>query len=426
MHYFDIYRGLPKSIYVLFFAQVINRFGDFVLPFLTLLLVKKLGLTYQMAGLAVMSATLCTIPGAFAGGKLADHYGRKRTYLLFQSSAALALLACTFTSSPQVIVPLVCISAFFNGGVRPCLTAIVTDVLPPEKRQLGFSLSYLGINFGVALGPMVAGFLFNHNYHLIFIGDAITSAVAIALMATQIKETMPVADSISAKSTAEGSQVKSDHKKDNQIEADQTTSMEGVEEGTVFHVLFRRPQILIFLLINVVISMTYTQHSFSLPMMMDHVFGADGAQMFGYIMSVNAVTVLVLTAVVTQHSKQNHPLINMSIASLTYAVGFGVIGMIHQFPLFILSTVLWTIGEILIVTNFSVYVANNTPQNYRARFNAVTSLSWAGGAALGTSGVGMYMDVYGISAVWPLTFVAGIFTLICLLLLKKNTAELSE
>ena len=71
------------------------------------------------------------------------------------------------------------------------MSAIVTDVLPAEKRQIGFSISYLGINLGAALGPLAAGFLFNHYIPLIFIGDAITSLLAVTLVALNIKETLP-------------------------------------------------------------------------------------------------------------------------------------------------------------------------------------------------------------------------------------------
>ncbi len=39
----------------------------------------------------------------------------------------------------------------------------------------------------------------------------------------------------------------------------------------------KRPQLLCFYMINVLFSFVYTQHRFSLPLMSEHVFGADGA-----------------------------------------------------------------------------------------------------------------------------------------------------
>lgn len=71
------------------------------------------------------------------------------------------------------------------------MNAMVADILPPEKRQTGYALQYLGINLGVALGPLVAGVLFNKLLPLLFIGDAITSFIALYLVAANIEETDP-------------------------------------------------------------------------------------------------------------------------------------------------------------------------------------------------------------------------------------------
>ncbi len=398
MKIFNAYKGLPKSVYIIFFAQIINRFGDFVMPFLTLFLVKKLGLSYQSAGLAAMAAALSSIPGSFAGGKIADHFGRKRTYAMFQASAGIALLLCVFFNNPVIIITLVCISTFLNGGVRPIISAIITDVLPAEKRKQGFSLSYLGINIGVALGPLVSGFLFNRYLPLIFIGDAITSFVAVALVMSNIEETMPKHE--------DNQNVRQEEKR---------------EEGNVFTVLMKRPKILAFLLINVLFSIAYNQHTFSLPMMLDNVFGNDGARNYGVVMSFNAITVLGMTMLVTQATRKWKPLSAIAAAGLLYAVGFGMIAFINIMPLYILSTFIWTVGEILVVTNFGVYIANNTPQNFRARFNAVTSLSWALGSALGTSLMGLYMDIMGVRAVWPLVFCLALAGAAAMQVLKVKT-----
>ncbi|HYE81982.1 MAG TPA: MFS transporter [Clostridia bacterium] len=398
MSYFSTYKGLPKSIYTIFLAQIINRFGDFVVPFLSLFLVKKLGLSYQSAGIAAMLTSLASIPGSFTGGKIADHFGRKKAYALFQLSAAICLFFCAFIKNSTVIIGLICMSSFFNGGVRPIISAIITDVLPVEKRQAGFSLSYLGINLGVSLGPLVAGFLFNHYIPLIFVGDAITSFIAVALVLINIQETMP--------DYSDNKSVSKEEKSD---------------EGNVFSVLLRRPKILVFLIINTVLSIVYTQHNFSLPMMLDNVFGSSGAGNYGIIMSTNAVTVITMTMAVTHLTRKWKPLGSITMSGLLYSIGFGMITFIHSLPLYILSTLIWTIGEIMIVTNFGVFIANNTPQNYRARFNAVSSLSWAIGAAAGTSLIGRYMDYFGVKAVWPMVFFLGLLGSAGMFLLKLRT-----
>ena len=135
---------LPRSIYIIFFVQIINRLGSFVIPFLTLYLTKNLGICIEIVGIIVTISSLLFVPGSMVGGLFADKVGRKKTYALAQTIAAITLIPCAFIKSSPIIVTLILISTFFNGAVRPPLNAIIVDILPPDKRNIGFSLGYLG------------------------------------------------------------------------------------------------------------------------------------------------------------------------------------------------------------------------------------------------------------------------------------------
>jgi len=372
-------------MYIMFGATVINRFGDFVMPFLTLYLTTKIGLSFELAGLIVTIASLIVIPSSFLGGKFADELGRKRTYLFAQSSAAVFLLPCAFLKDPVIIVTFLLISTFFQGAVRPSLNAIITDILPPHQRQLGFSLQYLGINVGVALGPIIAGFLFNNLLPMLFIGDALTSFIAIYLIWRNIKE------------------VKAEDLKDTVY-----SEAEQEEKGNTLSALLKRPQIAVFLIIYIIYSFVYTQHRFALPLTTDAIFGSSGPSKFGFLMSINAITVLFCTVTITSLTKHFKPIVNIAMAGIVYAIGFGMLSFIHSYYLFMLSTVIWTLGEILVVTNFGVYMANNSPSNFRARFNAVGNLSWSIGAALGTSVAGKLLQEFNLKFIWLLTCILAI------------------
>lgn len=52
------YRGLNKSIYVIFIAQIINSLGAFVFPFMTMFLTDKLNYSSAVAGRYVTLITL--------------------------------------------------------------------------------------------------------------------------------------------------------------------------------------------------------------------------------------------------------------------------------------------------------------------------------------------------------------------------------
>lgn len=377
------YKGLPKGMYVLFFAQVINRLGDFVMPFLALYLTQKIGMTTVAAGIIVTISSIIIIPASMIGGKTADKFGRKKSYMYAQFLSAAALIPCAMTKNPHITIICLLVSTFFNGFIRPAFRSMMTDILSPRQRQAGFSLQYLGINVGVAIGPIIAGFLFDNMLPMLFLGDALTSFLALILVWKNIQETNP---SSVEKITKE------------------VNFAEKAEKGNVFQMLYKRPHICFFMIISIAYSFVYSQYNFALPLTLKGIYGNNSAHIYGLLMSANAITVLVLTVFITALTKKNHPLTNMIIVGILYAIGFGMISYISGFSFFILSTVIWTSGEILSSISSGVYIANNSPNNYRARLIGISSVGWAIGASVSTSLSGAYMQIHGYKSIWSLTF----------------------
>ncbi len=94
--YFDVYRGLPSSLYMLFFATIINSMGMFVFPFLTLYLTGRLGMSQEKAGFFIMMLYLVYGPASLIGGKLADSFGRKKLMVIAQVLSGLCYIPCGF------------------------------------------------------------------------------------------------------------------------------------------------------------------------------------------------------------------------------------------------------------------------------------------------------------------------------------------
>jgi len=180
---------LPGSMWALFAIQVITRGGDFVFPFLTLFLTRKLGLSGALAGSWVMASVLAGILGTLAAGKASDHMGRKRVL------GGCMLGACLLTGlcggfGPSLWVPRVLVLAScFQGAMRPTIAALVMDLCPAGQRREGYSLSYLGINLGLAFGPMLAGFLFERHLSWTFFGYSLAMAGAMAILARRVPRT---------------------------------------------------------------------------------------------------------------------------------------------------------------------------------------------------------------------------------------------
>ena len=380
---FRTYGGLNRSIYLLCLAQVVNSIGHFVHPFLTMFLTQKIGMDPVEAGTYVMLSAAAWVPGSLLGGRTAYRIGRKRIIVVFQSLAAVLLVPCGFLGISRIIPWLLIASSFMQGVAEPVNDAMITDLTAADRRKAAFSLLYLSHNLGVALGPMIAGFLFNRYLMWIFLGDAATTMIAVVLIAIFIRESAPTEQQISESFAA-------DH------------GPERAERGSLLQVLLRRPFLLAFMFIHVLMSFVYSQTAFSLPLQLSSVFGEGGARRYGLIMSFNAVVVIVLTTVVIHATERIKPVLTVAVASLFFGIGFGMVGLLRSLPAFLLSTLIWTIGEILEATNTSVYIANHAPITHRGRLNAVAAIIMWSGFGLGPPLTAQFIERFSLFAVWPL------------------------
>ncbi|NLG84826.1 MAG: MFS transporter [Firmicutes bacterium] len=104
-------------------------------------------------------------------GPLADHLGRKKVFLVSRTVGALVLVPCAFLGPSAAVPWLFRANAVLASASWPCLDAMVIDLTRREERRAAFSLQYLGLNIGFAIGPTIAGFLYRgHLGDVVFRG----------------------------------------------------------------------------------------------------------------------------------------------------------------------------------------------------------------------------------------------------------------
>ncbi|MBN2221021.1 MAG: MFS transporter, partial [Vallitaleaceae bacterium] len=276
----ESYGGLPRSIYALFVARIINRMGGFVHAFLALYLSTKLGYSEgQIAEYIILVGVLSTF-APFIGGRIADKRGRKIIYIVAQSLAAFMFIPCGLLteSNPELVPIFLILASMISSIVDPINGAMVADIaVSAEDRKKAYALLYLGTNVGVAVGPMIGGFLLNRYVVLFFIGDAVTTFISVLLIAFFVRET------------------KLSHEEMKKIKGS-----EKMEEGNTLQVLMKKPVLLLFALFSILTSIVYAQSNFGMSLFMAHSFGAaKGPAYYGLLMSFNAIVVLLFTLPVT-------------------------------------------------------------------------------------------------------------------------------
>ncbi|AYF53792.1 MFS transporter [Clostridium botulinum C] len=404
-HVMKEYAKLPKSIIAIFFARIINSLGGFVFPFLTIYLTEKMGMTSDRVGTFMLIAALGIALGSLLGGKLSDIIGRKKVILIFQAMSAISLIPCGFYESSMITPWLLILSGFFGGAVQPASSAMVADLTNTKNRQEAFSLLYLGINVGVAVGPLIAGILYKKYLKWIFWGDAITTLTSLLLIIFLVKETIH---------------------NNNEEEISKNNIDEKTEEGNVFMVILKRPYLFIFSLVSLIYSLVYAQSGFIIPLQVKRLFPDTGAMLYGSLMSVNAIVVVSCTFIVIHLTRKNTAIFNMVLAGIFYAIGFGMLFYIHEYKFFVVSTIVWTIGEILALTNEGVYIANHTPMSHRGRVNSIIPLISGAGYAIGPKIMGAYIKNRTINSAWIVVGILAVVSAIMMYILYKFEVKESK
>lgn len=180
--YADAYRGLPREVWLLSIAALINRAGTMVLPFLALYMTEQLGMGIERAGLLIGVYGGGSLLGTWVGGQLADRFNPLTIQIasLFLTGLAFMLLG-QVTSQPMIAGMLFLIGVVAEA-FRPASGAFLAILAPEESRTRAYALMRLAVNVGMTLGPAIGGFLIISDYSLLFWvdgGACIAAAVVI-------------------------------------------------------------------------------------------------------------------------------------------------------------------------------------------------------------------------------------------------------
>lgn len=376
---FSPYRGLPKEVYIIFIAKVINAMGCFVMPMMTLIMTQKIGLSSQAAGMYISISGILFMPAAWLGGKLADTIGRKVVIVIFDFMAAALYIVCGFIHPSIELIYIIILSGACMGVAGPAHDSIMADITTPENRNGAYALTYMGWNLGFAIGPIIGGMLFEKHLSLAFYGNAAAALTALSLIIIFIKETIH---------------------RTKEIPIGKNRVMEQREDGSIFKVISKRPILIYFSLIIFGYNFVYSQWSFMMPMHVAHNFSSMGPTYYGFLASFNGLVVILFTPVLTKLSEGIKSIRKMVYGGLLYTVGFGMLGLINSLPFFFIACFIFTLGEIVLSISTMPFIINYTPASHRGRMSAMLPTIFGMGYTLGPLVMGNVLLYISIERGW--------------------------
>ncbi|MBB4904149.1 MFS transporter [Actinophytocola algeriensis] len=148
-----------------------------------------LGAELTWSGWTITIYSLGQIIAMPMAGKLGDHFGRKKVFLIAVVVFTAASLACGFANNIYVLVALRAVQALGGGAFMPAATGIIADHYGPARdRAVGMFTSIFPI--GGILGPILGGvFVTYSSWRTIFFVNVPIGVVLFVLAWRLIGET---------------------------------------------------------------------------------------------------------------------------------------------------------------------------------------------------------------------------------------------
>ncbi|RCG33160.1 MFS transporter [Sphaerisporangium album] len=374
-------REMSRPVWLLLTGMLVNRLGNFLQIYLVLYLTDK-GFAAYGAGLALGAYGVGSVAGVLAGGTVSDRFGYRWTIVASMAGAgALTTLIVVLPSLPLIVVVAAVVGAL-GQAYRPASSAMLVELTPERQHVMVFAVYRLAFNLGTTAGPLLGALLITYSYDLMFYVDAVTS-VLFAVFALTLPHTV----------------------------AGKDAAADGAGRGSYLGVLADR-RFTLFMLALFLNAVVYIQHVSVLPLQVT----ADGntPELYAALLSLNAVVVIALELPLTKFV-QRMP------AKLAVAVGVGLVGVGMNLyvagpavAMFVVATLVWTLGEIVGTPTVSAYPGQVAPPGMRGRYIAAAAMPMQIGYAAGPV-IGVTLWTLWPDGVWWGSGVITVFAVVAAL-----------
>ncbi len=358
-------RSFPRPVWVLFAGVFLNKFGTFVVPFLTLYLTRQ-GFTTRDAALAMGSYGVGRLCAAFIGGHLADTFGRRKTIVLSMVMAAVSMLLLSQARSLPAIVLLTGLASLTGELYLPACAALLGDLVPPHQRVTAYAAYRMAFNAGWVFGPATAAFLAAHSFLWLFVGDAITSilfgVVAWCWLPRGVRSAQPEAGWGEAWGV-----LKTDRR------------LHQVALATFF--------------IGLVIHQLVSTYGLQITTL-----GFSDAT-YGLLLSLNGLLVVLFELPLTTRTRRFPSRAIMAAGYLLMGAGVALNAVFHSLPALIVAMTIFTAGEMFYAPVAGAYVASLAPLRMRGRYMGAWGFANSLSLAI-APGIGLSVFARSPGALW--------------------------
>lgn len=385
-------KNIPKNIWILAAATLINRSGTMVLPFIALYANQILNVSKGDSGLVLAAYGIGAFITAPFAGKLSDKIGTLRMMKISLFSTGIFLFLYSFVTNFILFLALTFIWAILSEAFRPASMAFISDEITSDRRKTAFALQRLAINLGMSIGPVIGGILSTINFHLLFYINGLTALAAGTFLILSAFE-----------------------------KHDEVQKETKVREPVIPHQkvsVFSDRKLIYFLLALIPVEIVFFQHIGALPLFIVTDLGFSNA-VFGYLTAVNTVLIIFIEVPLNDSMRNWDDRKSIGLGALLSGVGFGLMAFTNTIPPIVFLIVIWTFGEMIFFPSAGEYIAKIAPEKQRGEYMGYFQMSFSFafmvGPWLGTTA----LDLYGPFNLWIGCLIFGLISTVMMLRLKK-------
>ncbi|MEW6673419.1 MAG: MFS transporter [Thermodesulfobacteriota bacterium] len=361
-------RQFNKDLWVLSFGWFVSALGFGIsIPFISIYFHSRLGLTITQIGLFFGFMAVVRSVFQAVGGEISDHIERRHILIFSQLFRAVAFILLAIAIYQQwgflAISIFLLINSIFGAVFQPTANALVSDILPPEKRLDGYALTRSAGNLGWAAGPAIGGFLAAYNYGLLFIISSAITLLSSLIFWVFLK--IPRINIIP------------DKFKFRDIFAIK-------DDPYLAHHCF-----LTFLLYLVVSQLIAPFSVYTVEMV------RISEYQLGLLYTLNGITVVALQMPLTGLMSKYKLTTQLALGAFLYAIGYGMMGLGSRFEHFVGIIVIVTLGEILMSPPSLALTSKLAPPKRMGRYMGIYGFFVTSGWSLGPLYGGLILDHLG-------------------------------
>ncbi len=390
-------KNIPRNIWMISSATLINRAGTMVLPFVALYARQELNVSTGDAGLVLAFYGIGALISSPFSGKLSDKIGSLKLMTISLISTGFFLFLYSVVTDFKAFLGLSFVWAILNEAFRPASMSFISSEITPARRKTAFALNRLAINLGMSIGPVVGGILSTINFSLLFYVDGITSLAAGSfLIFTHWDVHKPLEKSIIV---------------EDQVEITNKVSV------------LKNKKFLYFLLAFIPVQIVFFQHIGALPLHIVNGLGFSNA-VFGYLIAINTVLIIFVEVPLNDAMRSWAHWKSLGLGSLLSGIGFGLLAFAQDISPIILLIIIWTFGEMILFPASGDYVASISPEKQRGEYMGYFQMSFSFSFMVGPWLGAEVLEQFGSLNLWLGCFALGLISTLMMLNLKgEKTGE---